>query len=52
MRREYAKTLGCAALLFALNAGITPLLFHTGHRQLFPLVSEAVGTVVTVRAAL
>ena len=23
-----------------------PLLFHTGHRQLFPLVSEAVGTVV------
>jgi len=23
-----------------------PLLFHTGHRQLFPLVSEAVGTIV------
>ena len=23
-----------------------PLLFHTGHRQLFPLVSEAIGTLV------
>ena len=23
-----------------------PMLFHTGHRQLFPLVSEAVGTLV------
>ena len=23
-----------------------PLLFHTGHRQLFPLVSEAIGTIV------
>jgi flavorubredoxin len=25
-----------------------PLLFHTGHRQLFPLVSEAIGTLVPV----
>ena len=31
MRRAYAKTLGCAALLFALNACITPLLFHTAY---------------------
>ena len=31
MRRDYAKTLGCAALLFALNACITPLLFHTAY---------------------
>ena len=23
-----------------------PLLFHTGHRQLFPLVSEAIGTIM------
>ncbi len=25
-----------------------PLLFHTGHRQLFPLVSEAIGTLVPI----
>ena len=31
MRRDYAKTLGCAALLFALNAYITPLLFRTAY---------------------
>ena len=31
MRRDYAKTLGCAALLFALNVCITPLLFHTAY---------------------
>src|ERR1035441_1775689 len=31
MRRDYAKTLSCAALLFALNAYITPLLFHTAY---------------------
>ena len=29
MRREYAKTFGCAALLFALNACITQWLFRT-----------------------
>ena len=31
MRRDYAKTLGCAALLFALNACITPRLFVTAY---------------------
>jgi flavorubredoxin len=31
-----------------LLAGEEPLLFHTGARQLFPLVSEAVGKVVDV----
>jgi hypothetical protein len=31
MRRDYAKTLGCAALLFALNACITPHLFVTAY---------------------
>jgi hypothetical protein len=31
MRREYAKTLGCAALLFALNAAITQWLFRTAY---------------------
>src|ERR1019366_843483 len=31
MRRDYAKTLGCAALLFALNACITPRLFVTDY---------------------
>jgi hypothetical protein len=31
MRRDYAKTLGCAALLFALNAYLTPLLFRTAY---------------------
>jgi hypothetical protein len=29
MRREYAKTFGCAALLFALNACVTQWLFRT-----------------------
>jgi len=29
MRHDYAKTVGCAALLFALNACITPRLFVT-----------------------
>jgi hypothetical protein len=31
MRRDYAKTMGCAALLFALNAYLTPLLFRTAY---------------------
>jgi hypothetical protein len=31
MRRDYAKTLGCAALLFLFNAYITPLLFRTAY---------------------
>jgi hypothetical protein len=31
MRRDYAKTVGCAALLFALNAYLTPLLFRTAY---------------------
>jgi hypothetical protein len=31
MRRDYVKTLGCAALLFAFNAYITPLLFRTAY---------------------
>ena len=31
MRRDYAKTLGCAALLFAFNAYLTPLLFRTAY---------------------
>jgi hypothetical protein len=31
MRREYAKTLGCAVLLFALNAAITQWLFRTAY---------------------
>jgi hypothetical protein len=31
MRRDYAKTLGCAALLFVLNAYITPALFRTAY---------------------
>jgi flavorubredoxin len=31
-----------------LVLGEEPLLFHTGHRQMFPLVSEAVGRVVPV----
>jgi hypothetical protein len=31
MRRDYAKTASCAALLFALNAYITPLLFRTAY---------------------
>jgi hypothetical protein len=31
MRRDYIKTLGCAALLFAFNAYLTPLLFHTAY---------------------
>ena len=36
-----------------LLAGEEPLLFHTGPRRLFPLVQEAVATVVPVwRAAI
>jgi hypothetical protein len=31
MRRDYVKTIGCAALLFALNAYITPALFRTAY---------------------
>ena len=31
--------------------GDEPLLFHTGPRQLFPLVSEAVGKVIDVEHA-
>jgi hypothetical protein len=31
MRRDYAKTLGCSALLFLFNAYITPLLFRTAY---------------------
>ena len=31
MRRDYTKTLGCAALLFAFNAYLTPLLFRTAY---------------------
>lgn len=31
MTRDYKKTLGCAAFLFALNAAITPLLFRTAY---------------------
>jgi hypothetical protein len=31
MRRDYVKTLGCAALLFALNVYITPLLFRVAY---------------------
>ena len=31
MRGDYAKTPGCPALLFALNACITPLLFRTAY---------------------
>ena len=27
-----------------------PMLFHTGQRQLFPLVSEAIGAVMPARA--
>ena len=27
-----------------------PLLFHTGHRQLFPLVSAAVGRIIPVES--
>jgi flavorubredoxin len=33
-----------------LIAADEPLLFHTGHRMLFPLVSEAVGRVVPVES--
>jgi flavorubredoxin len=33
-----------------LIAADEPLLFHTGHRAMFPLVSEAVGRVVPVEA--
>src|ERR1035441_1976917 len=29
--RDYAKTLGCAALLFLFNAYLTPLLFRTAY---------------------
>jgi hypothetical protein len=31
MRRDYTKTLGCAALLFAFNAYLTPVLFRTAY---------------------
>lgn len=31
--RAWATTLGCAALLFALNVCITPRLFHTGYTR-------------------
>src|SRR5215471_15651937 len=44
MRRESARTLGCAALLFALNAYITLPLFHTDYtRQMGSIEAAYIG---------
>jgi hypothetical protein len=41
MRREYAKTLGCAAFLFALNALITQWLFRTAYTNQMASIEAA-----------
>ena len=44
MRRESARTLGCAAFLFALNAYITLPLFHTDYtRQMGSIEAAYIG---------
>lgn len=44
MNRERAKTLACVAVLFALNALITPRLFHTAYtRQMGSIEAAYIG---------